>query len=68
MNPSINKNRSSMIDDYIIIAEYTPNNNIKLYNLISKEENPLLYHSLINKKLDFTLKIYFQSITIKDRF
>ncbi len=53
LNPSINKNRSSMIDDYIIIAEYTPNNNIKLYNLISKEENPLLYHSLINKKLDF---------------
>lgn len=53
LNPSYNNIRSVMIDDYIIIAEYSLNGNIKIYNLISKEEQPSMYYSLNKKDLDF---------------
>lgn len=52
INPDINKIRSSIIDDYLIILEYSSNNNIKIHALISKEEQPLIYSSLDTKNLD----------------
>lgn len=51
VNPAINKIKSTMIDNYIIIAEYS-SNNIRIHALISKEEAPLIYYSLNNKSLD----------------
>lgn len=52
ISPHINKIRSSIIDDYIIISEYSSNSNIKIHALISKEEHPLIYSSLDTKNLD----------------
>lgn len=52
LKSSENNVRSSMIDDYIIIAEYSFNGNIKIYNLIAKEEHPHIYHALNKKDLD----------------
>lgn len=50
---SHNNIKSAMIDDYIIIAGYSSNGNIKIYNLVSKEENPYIYYSLNKKDLNF---------------
>lgn len=63
MNPSINKIKSLKTDDYIIIAEYSSNSIIKIFALISKEEDPLIYSSLYNKDLEtinniIPLKLY----------
>lgn len=52
-DPSHNNIKSAMIDDYIIIAGYSSNGNIKIYNLVSKEENPYMYYSLNKKDLNF---------------
>lgn len=45
---------SSYIDEYIIIEEYNKTSN-KILVLINKEDNPLLYDSLIADKLDYSL-------------
>lgn len=52
LNPDINKIISSSIDDYILIAEYSKKHNIKIYALISKEEDTLLYCFLNTNNLD----------------
>ena len=52
MNPSINKINSLKTDDYIIIAEYSYNKLIKIFALISKEEDMFIYTFLYNKNLE----------------
>ena len=52
LNPSENNIQSKIIDDYIIIAEYSFYESIKIYNLISKEEYPHIYYDLIKKDLN----------------
>lgn len=51
ISPDINKIKSSIIDDYIVIIEYSFNN-LKILGIISKEEHPLIYNSLYNKDLN----------------
>ncbi|MGN0144587.1 MAG: amidase domain-containing protein [Clostridium sp.] len=53
LDPIHNNIESAIIDDYILIAGYSANENIKIYNLISKEENPYMYYSLYKNGLDF---------------
>ena len=52
INPFINKIKSVKTDDFIIIAEYSSNNIIKIFTLISKEEDPIIYSSLYKKSLE----------------
>ncbi|WP_294371439.1 amidase domain-containing protein [uncultured Clostridium sp.] len=51
-NPSISDIHSCSNNDYVVIAEYTLKSNLKIYALISKEENPIIFNSILEKNLD----------------